>query len=90
MREEKILEQLHYFNIHSDIDSVYGNWAVTKSGDVVNYVYPYAIMSIHLYDEEWLSHMEDKVWFKSSCKKDLRKALCRAFQLSPNITSETK
>lgn len=87
MGEEKIREQLHYFNIHSEIDSVYGNWVVTKNGDVVNHVYPYAIMSIHLYDIEWLSHLEEKVWFKSSCKENLREALERAKTLSPQKNS---
>ena len=78
MREEKIREQLHYFNIHSEIDSVYGNWVITKKGDVVNYVYPYAIMSIHLYDIEWLSHFENKVWFKPYDKENFNNAIERA------------
>ena len=33
---DKIHEQFHYFNIHADIDSVYGNWVVLSDGDVVN------------------------------------------------------
>ncbi len=44
MNKAKVLEQFHYFNIQSDIDSVYGNWAVSSDGDVVNSVYPYAIL----------------------------------------------
>ena len=39
MNQEKILEQFHYFNIHADIDSVYGNWAVSTDGDVVKVVF---------------------------------------------------
>ena len=85
MGEDKILEQLHYFNIHSEIDSVHGNWVVTKNGDVVNYVYPYAIMSIHLYDVEWLSHMKNKVWFKPYCEEHFNKALERAKTLTHPI-----
>ena len=42
METEKVLEQFHYFNIQADIDSVYGNWAVSTDGDVVNCLYPYA------------------------------------------------
>ena len=75
---EKIKEQLHYFNIHSGVDSVYGNWVVTKNGDVVNYVYPFAILAIHLYDCDWNKQIEEKVWFKDSCKGDLDKGLKRA------------
>ena len=33
MDENNILEQFHYFNIHADVDSVYGNWAVSTDGD---------------------------------------------------------
>ena len=55
MNKAKVLEQFHYFNIQSDIDSVYGNWAVSSDGDVVNSVYPYAILSIHLCDSDWVS-----------------------------------
>ena len=48
MNKENILEQFHYFNIQADIDSVYGNWAVSTDGDVVNCLYPYAILAIHI------------------------------------------
>lgn len=60
MNQEKILEQFHYFNIRSDIDSVYGNWVVSKDGDVVNCLYPYAILSIHFKDANWLEKDENK------------------------------
>lgn len=36
MEKKKVLEQFHYFNIQADVDSVYGNWAVSTDGDVVN------------------------------------------------------
>ncbi len=44
MDMNKALEQFHYFNILADVDSVYGNWAVSKDGDVVNCLYPVAII----------------------------------------------
>lgn len=78
MNEIKIIEQFHYFNINSKIDSVYGNWAVSKDGDVVNYLYPYAILAIHLKDTDWLEKMKHKVWFKPKCEDALRHALERA------------
>lgn len=78
MYKEKILEQFHYFNIHADIDSVYGNWAVSSKGDVVNVVYPYVILSIHLFDVDWMEKMKNKVWFKPEYEDSLKKALERA------------
>lgn len=74
----KIREQFHYFNIQSDIDSVFGNWAVSKDGDVVNCVYPYAILAIHFRDTNWIAKMKTKVWFRPECEQDLQKALERA------------
>ena len=40
VKEDKIKEQFHYYNIQAEIDSVYGNWAVSSNGDVVNFLYP--------------------------------------------------
>lgn len=77
----KILEQFHYFNIHAGIDSVYGNWAVSMDGDVVNSVFPYAILSIHLNDEDWLMKMRSKIWFRSECEGALSQALERAKEI---------
>ena len=31
---DKVLDLFHYFNIQADVDSVYGNWAVSKNGDL--------------------------------------------------------
>lgn len=78
MIREKALEQFHYFNIITEIDSVYGNWAVSKEGDVVNVVYPYAILSIHLFESDWLEKMKTKVWYKPECNVTLSQALERA------------
>lgn len=73
----KVLEQFHYFNIQAEVDSVYGNWAVSKDGDVVNSVYPYAILAIHFKDTDWMKKMRTKVWFRPECEEDLRNALKR-------------
>lgn len=78
MNENKVKEQFHYFNIQSEIDSVYGNWAVSKDGDVVNSVYPYTILAIHLNDSGWIEKMKTKVWFKPECENALKQALERA------------
>lgn len=74
----KVLEQFHYFNIESAVDSVFGNWAVSEDGDVVNSVYPYAILSIHLNDTDWMGKIKSKVWFKPQCEVSLKQAIARA------------
>ena len=82
MNKEKILEQFHYFNIQGDIDSVHGNWAVSANGDVVNYLYPYAILAIHFNDTDWLEKMKTtKVWFKPEYENALKNALDRANEI---------
>ena len=77
----KIKEIFHYFNLKSDIDSVFGNWAVSSEGDVVNYVFPYAILSIHFDDTDWMEKMKKKVWFKEECEANLQEALIRAKEI---------
>ena len=81
MNQQKIQEQFHYFNIQADIDSVYGNWAVSKDGDVVNCLYPYAILAIHIKETDWMEKVKTKVWFKPECEEFLRDALNRATEL---------
>ncbi len=81
MDTKKVLEQFHYFNIQADIDSVFGNWSVSTDGDVVNSVYPYAILAIHFKDADWTEKMKMKIWFKPECEDSLRKALNRAEEI---------
>ena len=81
MNKEKILEQFHYFNIQADVDSVYGNWAVSTNGDVVNSLFPYAILAIHFEDTNWMEKMKTKVWFKPECEDALKCALQRAKEI---------
>ena len=78
MNKNKVVEQFHYFNIQADVDSVYGNWAVSTEGDVVNCLYPYAILAIHFKDSNWVEKMKTKVWFKPECEESLKLALLRA------------
>lgn len=81
MNENKIKEQFHYFNIQADIDSVYGNWAVSTDGDVVNCLFPYVILAIHFKDTDWMAKMKTKIWFKPECEEYLSNALNRAKEL---------
>ena len=84
MNEYKIKELFHYFNIQAPIDSVYGNWAVSSDGDVINYLFPYAILSIHINDKDWLETVKTKVWFKPDCEDSLGKAMYRAKEILNN------
>ena len=81
MVNDKIVEQFHYFNIHADVDSVYGNWAVSTDGDVVNSLYPYAILAIHFKDTDWMEKMRTKVWFRPECEEALSQALEKAKEI---------
>lgn len=81
MNEERIRGQFHYFNIQTNIDSVYGNWAVSADGDVVNCLYPYAILAIHFKDADWMEKMKSKVWFRPECEEALKQALDRANEI---------
>ena len=86
MNENKIKEQFHYFNIESEVDSVYGNWAVSKKGDVVNSLYTYAILAIHFKDVDWMEKMKNKVWFRPECEETLKQAHERAKALLSKAT----
>lgn len=81
MTEEKVMEQFHYFNIFGGIDSIFDNWAVSKEGDVVNCVFPYAILSIHHQDMDWKEELKSKVWFRAEFEESLKCALQRAKQI---------
>lgn len=81
METKKVLEQFNYFNIQADVDSVYGNWAVSTDGDVVNCLFPYAILAIHFMDVNWIEKMKTKIWFKPKCEEALYQALERAKEI---------
>ena len=87
MDNNKIKEQFHYFNIQAEIDSVYGNWAVSSDGDMVNCLYPEAILAIHLNDTDWIGNIKSKVWFRPECEDALRRALERAKVIHNSQTS---
>lgn len=79
--KNKILEQLHYFNLKSSADSVFGDWVVTKDGDVVNYVYPYAIFASMVMEQDWLLDIKSKVWYNKDTFSDIDNALKRAKEI---------
>lgn len=58
---------------------------MSTDGDVVNCLYPYAILAIHFKDTDWKEKMKTKVWFKPECEENLRKALKRASEILKEI-----
>lgn len=57
---------------------------MSTDGDVVNCLYPYAILSIHFNDINWIEKMKTKVWFKPECEESLMIALNRASEILNN------
>lgn len=90
MNKDKVKEQFHYFNIQADIDSVFGNWAVSTEGDIVNSVYPYAILAIHFKEADWQEKVKSKVWFRRDCEESLGKAIDRAGDIIQSKMNKTK
>jgi hypothetical protein len=54
---------------------------VSTDGDVVNCLYPYAILAIHFKDADWMEKMKTKIWFKPDCEEALSHALERAKEI---------
>ena len=77
----RVHRNVYIRNSKGNIDSVYGNWAVSGNGDVVNCLYPYIIASVHIFDCDWINAFHAKAWSKSSNEKDLASALLRAKEI---------
>ena len=52
---------------------------------MVNFLYPYVILVIHLNDADWLERMKAKVWFRHECDDALKQALVRAKEIQKNV-----
>ena len=78
---DKILEQLHYFNIQSKVDSVYGDWVVTEDGDLVNFVYPFAILHVNIEECDWLIEIKRKSWYDLGTEKHFLSAFDKALKI---------
>ncbi len=81
--DEKIKDAFEYYNVKSGINKIYGDWAVSNDGDVINCQYMYPIYSYQIKndDEEWLSHMHEKTWFDQNCEMNFLSAMQRAHEL---------
>ena len=82
--QDKINEVFEFYNVQSDTDSVFGNWAVSKDGDVINLenmypIYTYQVQSTGV--DEWVDHLTEKTWFDANEEKDLRKSYMRAEEI---------
>jgi len=64
MEKELISRVLDYYEVKSGVDSIYGDWVVSKAGDIVNIERRYPIYSSQVRDDRWLLHLRDKTWFE--------------------------
>ena len=80
----KIKEQFHYFNINTEVDSIYGEWAVSSKGDVVNSLYPFVIFSFKLHDCDWIQVIRERIWFEQESEQNFLKAMERADKIINN------
>lgn len=82
--KEKINEVFEYYNVPSEIDSTFGDWAVSKDGDVINLEHKYPIFTKQVQStgiDEWVDHLTEKTWFDANEEKDLRKSYMRAEEI---------
>lgn len=83
MKEEEIKELYDYYNVKSDIESVFGGWTVSTDGDVINIPYRYPIYCYRLNEglDSWLDHLRSKTWFDAENECEFVKAFQRATQI---------
>lgn len=76
---EKVKDVLNYYGVDSGVRSVFGNWAVTNDGDLVNIIHMYPIYShalsrvdvgfrLNLMDKDWFD-AEESIMFDLAYKK---------------------
>lgn len=83
LSQEKINEVFEYYNIHSEVDSTSGNWAVSGDGDVINVEHKYPIYSWQVQSttiEEWTEHLATKTWFNNE-QNDFKSSYARAEEI---------
>ena len=85
---EKYKEKLEYKGITSDLYGVVGNWLISNNGDLLYYcenddsanaLYP--IYSYQHNEQDWISHLETKVWFSGIVQDDFQ----TAFEVANNL-----
>lgn len=82
--QEKINEVFEYYNVQSEIDSTFGNWVVSKDGDVINVEHMYPIFTNQVQStvvDEWVDHLTEKTWFNGSEAEDFRKSYMRVEEI---------
>lgn len=82
--KEQIRDAFDYYEVRSEVDSVYGDWVVSKDADVINVSKKYPIYTEQVKAEgldEWLDHMREKTWFDSKEDNDFQEAYSRAKEI---------
>lgn len=69
---KQIEDVFDYYEVDSGIKNVYGDWAVSNGGDIVNISTKYPIYTPQLAQgkESWLSHLREKTWFDLQTESD--------------------
>ena len=82
--QEQINEVFGYYNVQTEVDATFGNWAVSKDGDVINIEHMYPIYTKQVEStgvDEWLDHLEEKAWFSTAEKRDFMSSYARAEEI---------
>jgi hypothetical protein len=82
--QDKIKETFDSYEVKSSVDSVFGDWVVSKDADVINVEKKYPIYAAQVENsslDSWMSHMSEKTWFDFQENADFQNAFERAKEI---------
>ena len=88
MEQYRIKKILEGYDIQSEVDSIYGDWVVTKDGDLINIKWTYPIYSYEVNHTHWLAHLKEKKWFERSSFMDAFNRACKILGISVVLKEE--
>lgn len=84
LSQEDISKVFEYYEVPSEVDSIFGDWAVSKGGDVINIENRYPIYTKQVEStgiDEWVEHLAEKTWFNTNVENDFRNSYERAEEI---------
>ena len=84
LSQEEINEIFDCYEVQSEVDSTFGDWAVSKDGDVINIEHKYPIYTKQVEStgvDEWVDHLAEKTWFNPNVENDFRNSYERAEEI---------
>ena len=84
LMQEKINEVFGVYQVPSEVDSTFGDWAVSKDGDVINVEHMYPIYTNQVQSTsvgEWVDHLTEKTWFDANEESNFTKSYARAEEI---------